>query len=146
MKEKNVVIDSNLLIKSKLSEDESKKASKLIRNYITNDYVFIEPPIFEIEIYSVLIARGGDVKEVYSMINQLKKDNLKVVDMEFEYFNKACEIVESGNNKSGYPSLYDAIYHAIAVVEDIDFITADKKHYEKTKHFGNIKLFPDYRP
>jgi hypothetical protein len=32
------------------------------------------------------------------------------------------------------------MYHALAIEEEALFITADRKHYEKTKHLGNIEL------
>jgi predicted nucleic acid-binding protein len=35
----------------------------------------------------------------------------------------------------------EIIEPSIAIRENALFITADKKHYEKTKHLGNIKLY-----
>lgn len=43
------------------------------------------------------------------------------------------KISQRGQAKSGFPSMYDSIYHALAIKLDAIFLTADKKHDAKTK-------------
>jgi predicted nucleic acid-binding protein len=40
--------------------------------------------------------------------------------------------------------MYDSIYHALAIVEDGVFVTADNRHFEKVKNFGHIALLKDW--
>ncbi len=36
--------------------------------------------------------------------------------------------------------LFDTLYHAVALVEDIPFITADRRYFKKAKRLGNIVM------
>jgi predicted nucleic acid-binding protein len=66
---------------------------------------------------------------------------LKEVILDAKTIAKAKEIItNSSHPKSGFPSFYDVSYHALAIVNECQFITADKKHYEKTKKEGYIEL------
>ena len=70
--------------------------------------------------------------------------NIEHLDLSQQIVGLSLNIVEqTGQPNSGSPSFYDACYHAIALINDCDFITADKKHYEKTKALGNIRLLQD---
>jgi predicted nucleic acid-binding protein len=53
-------------------------------------------------------------------------------------------ICQNGHEKSGYPTMYDSIYHAMAILNEGIFITSDKRHYEKAKTFGYISLLKDW--
>ena len=57
----------------------------------------------------------------------------------------AQKISENGNLKSGYPAMYDSVYHAMAIEGRGNFITADKKHYVKAQSFGSIYLLEDWK-
>jgi len=46
--------------------------------------------------------------------------------------------------KSGFPSFYDASYHALAITHECQFITADKRHIAKAKGFGHVTLLSDW--
>lgn len=46
--------------------------------------------------------------------------------------------------KHPHTSFYDASYHALALKTGGTFLTADKKYYEQTKKWGNIRLLKDY--
>ena len=48
------------------------------------------------------------------------------------------------HEKSGFPTIYDSIYHALAIQLDAVFLTADKKHYAKAKEYGHIKLLSEW--
>lgn len=41
-------------------------------------------------------------------------------------------------------SFYDASYHALAIVNDMEFITADEKYSHKVKDQGNILALKDW--
>ena len=53
-------------------------------------------------------------------------------------------MAENGHPKSGFPSVYDAAYHVMAISDGGVFVTADKKHVAKTRPFGHVCLLGDY--
>ncbi len=57
---------------------------------------------------------------------------------------QAEQICKHGHKKSGFPTMYDSVYHAMAVINNGVFITSDKRHYEKAKSFGHIALLDDW--
>ena len=60
-----------------------------------------------------------------------------------EVWKKPEEIFSHGHVKTGYPSMYDSIYHALALVEGGIFASVDKRHFEKVENFGHIALLKD---
>lgn len=137
---KQVVIDSNILIKSLREEDGSEKCQELIRGWISDGTLILVPSLFEFEVYAVLCARGDSCDFAQEIIEQWKGNVLRVVELKPEYIAKAQEIVKSGNNRSGFPSFYDSIYHAISIIEGATFFTADHKHVKKAEGFGFIQF------
>lgn len=53
-------------------------------------------------------------------------------------------MARTGHDKSGYPSIYDSIYQSLAMQVEGVFLTADKKHFAKTKQFKHICLLKDW--
>jgi len=41
--------------------------------------------------------------------------------------------------------LFDTLYHAVALLEDIPFITADRRYFRKAKKLGNIVMLDSTR-
>jgi predicted nucleic acid-binding protein len=56
---------------------------------------------------------------------------------------KAIDITQQGHPQSGYPSIYDSVFHAMAICNDATLVTADRRHYEKTKQLGHIIQLKD---
>jgi hypothetical protein len=46
----------------------------------------------------------------------------------------------------GFPTLFDSIYHAMAIERHAMLITADRRHFAKAGNFGHITLLADWRP
>jgi predicted nucleic acid-binding protein len=70
---------------------------------------------------------------------------LRLAHLTRVYVEKILEICRTGHIKSGFPSFYDACYHALAMIHDCHFITADKRHFSKTHQLGNIVLLSDWQ-
>ncbi len=135
---KKIVLDSSVFIKLFLDESDRQLAVNLIRNSTTTK--IIVPLIFTYEVISVAISHKLPAERIYALIQEQQLVNLEFVEMSSELLKKAVKITDSGNIKSGFPSFYDSVYHALAIIHNCDFITADKKHYAKTKKFSHIKL------
>jgi predicted nucleic acid-binding protein len=109
-----------------------------------NDRHILAPTLFY-EILASAIYTKVDIVKVYALLEKQQKINLKLVEPDFASLQTAKAITDTGHPKSGYPSFYDAVYHALAINHDCKFITADVKHYEKTKRLGYIVLLSDWK-
>ena len=66
---------------------------------------------------------------------------MRIVNLSEDLIEKTFKMTKHGHKKSGFPSFYDCIYHALAIHEKCTFITSDEKHFDKThKKFGHVKL------
>lgn len=70
---------------------------------------------------------------------------MTVVSPSLSLWKRAQETCRDGHKNSGFPSMYDSIYHAIAIEANGVFVTADKKHFAKTKQHGNICLLENWK-
>lgn len=59
---------------------------------------------------------------------------------------RAEKIAATGHVKSGYPDLENSIYHAMAIERGGIFVTADQRHFAKTRQFGSVVLLADWEP
>nr|VFJ52391.1 MAG: PIN domain-containing protein [Candidatus Kentron sp. FW] len=84
------------------------------------------------------------IDHVLALIRKYSRYNLELVDLTDECWLKAEEIARYGNEKSGFPSLYDSVYHALAIENDCSFITADNRHETKAENFGHIVLVENW--
>jgi len=137
----NYVIDSSVFAKLLLNEDDSSKVEDLICKIIKEgDYILV-PSIFSYEIVGIFKKHNFPIYIIKDFVKRYNNNAyLKVINIDDEILDLALDITTKGNKKSGFPSFYDATYHALAILNDCDFITADKKHYEKTKRLGNVQL------
>ena len=71
--------------------------------------------------------------------------SLNIVELNVEQWNIAGTMTQSGHQKSGFPSLYDSCYHALAIDNDCLFLTADKRHAAKTESFSHLQLLEDWK-
>lgn len=135
-----IVLDSCIFAKIFLDEKGHEPAKKLIRHLVVNETKILVPSLFSYEIYSIALRNKVPFNVISQLLKQYKQFNLEEVELENNMITKSEEIISSGNNKSGYPSIYDAIYHSLAILNNCDFITDDRKYYEKVRRLGNIKL------
>lgn len=136
------VIDSNIFIKIFIDEDDSPQAKAFFLHCLKEGIVLLVPSIFTYEILYIAQKKGHSIEAVREHLNKNKQ--IQVVELSNRLMNKSVDIInKTSHPKSGFPSFYDASYHALAMLNDCDFITADKRHYEKTKELGNIKLLAE---
>lgn len=141
---KKFVIDSCVFMKLFLEEENDEIAEKLITEAAKNHDLIYVPNIFIYEVSSIIANKNLDMKQVFSILEKYKKSTLKIIDPDSHLLIKAIEMARGGNAKSGYPAVYDSIYHALAIENNCTFITSDIKHYTKSKKFGFIKLLKEY--
>jgi len=135
-----VVLDANIFLKVFKEEHDSSHAKDLLKNLVKSITPILEPPIVVNETIHTCERDKLDVEAACYLFKGLIELNLNFVSLTGELIDKTLAITKEGHEKSGYPTFSDSMYHAIAIKEDALFITADKRHYEKTKHLGNIEL------
>ncbi len=135
-----LVIDSNIGAKLFTQETDSQKAVDLFEAGVKKQFSLIVPELFKYEIASIAYYKRIPLEPVLHLFDEQIDRILNYVKPSTRAWLKAQEIAQDGNHKSGFPSMYDSIYHAMAIELDGVFITADKKHYEKTKQYGHILL------
>ena len=140
---KTLVIDANIFVKPFLQEEDSEKAREFLSVCLENDINLLVPSLFQYEAFSVLRKKGIGYSLAKRTLLKFLNVNLKVVEFDLDIAEKAFEISSKGHKKTGFPTFYDSSYHALAMLNDCDFITADRRHYEKTKELGHIRLLSD---
>lgn len=139
------VIDSSVFAKIFIEESDSKIARGFIATCLSENIKLIAPKLFYYEIVQVVLHYNYSLINILQLLNKYCSYNLTLIDPSNECWLKAEEIVKYGHSKSGFPSLYDSIYHALAILYGCQFITADKRHEAKTSKFGHITLLENWK-
>lgn len=136
------VIDSSVFNKLYLDEADRDKAQQLFIYAAAGDAVLLAPDLLYLEVVNTAQRCGVPVASVVELLDAQRYllDMRAVNDSERK---KAIDIMMNGHSKSGYPSIYDAIFHAMALCNNAVFVTADKRHYSKTQMLGNICLLSE---
>lgn len=139
-----IVIDSCIFNKLFLEEPDREQAIELINEVTKRKYQVLVPSLFLYEVLSITSVSNFPTEQAFELITQYQKANLEIVELDQSCILKAIEICETGHQKSGFPSFYDASYHALAIVNNCIFITADNRHVSKTLQFGHIVLLKNW--
>ena len=140
-----VVLDSCVFNKLFLQEPDHREAVELITELSIRNYQVLVPSLFLYEVLSIAAASSFSIKNAHALITQYQLANLEIVELDQPTILKAIEICEQGHEKSGFQSFYDASYHALAIMNECQFITADKRHASKAKSFGYVTLLIDWK-
>ena len=139
-----VVLDANIYVKLfKKDEHDSDIAVTLINKLVSNSVEIIEPAIVVNETITTCEIAKQDIQQACDFFKAMIDFKMRFVDINAVLIDQTLSITQEGHEKSGYPTFSDSMYHAIALQEDALFITADRRHYEKAKHLGNIQLLKD---
>ncbi len=135
-----VIVDSSVFNKLYLNEAGRETAVALFEAASVGKIQLRAPQLLVYEVLATAHHYAIDCALILNFLDSQIGKTLVLTEPTKNHWKKAFEISNQGHKKSGYPSLYDAIYHAIAIVEKGQFLTADKRHYEKTKFLGSIAL------
>ena len=139
-----LVIDSNIGAKLFTQEADSQQAVDLFEAGVKNKFSFVVPELFKYEIANIAYRKKIPLEPVITFFDEQVDKVLDYVKPSTHAWLKAEEIAQDGHEKSGYPSMYDSIYQAMAIESGGVFITADKKHYDKAKQHGHILLLEEW--
>lgn len=133
------VIDSSVFNKLYLDEVDRDKAQYLFIQAAENKAKLLAPDLLFLEVVNTAQRCGVPISEVVDLLDA-QKYLMQMRAINEQEQEMALQIIGQGHSKSGYPSIYDAVFHAMAICNDAIFITADKRHYDKTKQLGSIAL------
>ena len=142
--QKTFIIDSNLFAKILHPEHDSGEAKIFFKTCVKFNIKLFAPDLFKYEIAEVTRYHKGSLQKTRDLLHSFENSILSINDPNDDMWLLAEKIVDTGNPKSGFPSMYDSIYHAMAICMDSVFITADKKHFEKAKSFNHICLLDEW--
>ncbi|SCN47082.1 type II toxin-antitoxin system VapC family toxin [methanotrophic endosymbiont of Bathymodiolus puteoserpentis (Logatchev)] len=136
------VIDSSVFNKLYLDEIDRDKAKQLFIQAAAGKVILIAPDLLYLEVVNTAQRCGVPIDSVVELL-EAQKYLLQIRAVSDSERKKAIEIIATGHIKSGYPSIYDALFHAMALCNKAVFVTADKHHYAKTQILGNICLLSE---
>jgi len=130
------VLDASVIYKWYADEDNSDKANKILEDYKSGK---IEVSIPDLLILELSNALKFNPKITSSEINEII-DNIYA--LELNIIIPTIELIKSAVKLSyDYEiTIYDAIYLALAKDLEFEFITADKKLYNKIEDVKFVKL------
>ena len=130
-----IVIDSSVFVKLMVAEDDSAAARAFMVACLQQEIDFGAPDLFRLEVLGFALHHGIPFVHVRELIEIQEAAGFQIRPLSSDVIDHADAIARNGNKKSGYPSLQDSLYHALAIATDGIFVTADRKHLEKTKKF-----------
>lgn len=104
--------------------------------------VLLAPDLLYLEVINTAQRCGVPIDAVVELL-EAQKYLLEMRAVSDAERKKAVEIIAQGHEKSGYPSIYDALFHAMALCNQAVFVTADKRHFTKTQQLGSICLLSE---
>ncbi len=143
------VLDANVFLEYIYGRSLQTIAKQIIQDGILEKIQIVVPSLVMDEITEVLCGNMDNAKDIQKHLQYIEKiTKANVVNITVPNTTirmKAIEITRNGNKKSGYPELTDCLYHSLAIMSDAIFITNDKKHIAKVKHFGSIMELSAYK-
>jgi len=121
-------------------ETDSDQAIKLFNKLISEVVEILAPSVVVNETVTTCEVNRHPLSEVCDFFCALIGSGILLLELDTVIIQKTLSMTEQGDAKSGFPTFSDSLYHAMAMEEDALFITADRRHYQKTKHLGNIEL------
>jgi len=136
------VPDASVILKWVLREEgpDSEAALRLFHDFSTGLVDFFLPPLWFYEVANVLSLKIGPA-DALRILHFLIEQKFLICELSWPSVQRTCEMV--GDLKV---SFYDACYHALAIQEGAQFITADERYYRKSRTCGSILLLADYTP
>lgn len=141
-----IVLDASVFVKLFKQEDDSATARRLIEDLADGEEDFLAPSILIYEALSAALHVGQSFDKVTTLVDDLRRFGLSIEEPRSDELLLAEKIARSEAKGGGFPTLFDSIYHAMAIRRDCTLVTADERHFAKAGRFGHIALLADWRP
>ena len=139
-----IIVDANIAVKVLHDEPDSEQAKEFFKSCAEENARLLVPEHFIYELVNVCQRVGVEVERVLEFYDALNNSILTPVTPQKSVWLLAEKIAKDGHPQSGFPSIYDSIYHALAIEVGGVFTTADKRHHSKTQRYGSILLLEEW--
>ncbi|CDX49985.1 conserved hypothetical protein [Mesorhizobium plurifarium] len=140
-----IIVDASIFIKLFRDEDDSEQARNLFAKNIADGRAMAAPSILLYEALSAALHYEQSFVMVAKLIAGLREGGFELLEPDMDELAKTQEMATQLSPAGGYPTLNDCVYHAIAINRAGTLVTADRRHFAKTKHLGRITLLADWR-
>lgn len=96
------------------------------------------------ECLSVALRYGVPFALVHNLVQSARGEYLEIIVPDVDDWLLA-EKLALGDPVHGRPGLADSLYHALAIRRGAVMITADRSHFNKTKHHGCVMMLEDWQ-
>ncbi|TPI35412.1 type II toxin-antitoxin system VapC family toxin [Mesorhizobium sp. B3-1-9] len=140
-----IIVDASIFIKLFRDEDGSEQARNLFAKNIADGRAMAAPSILLYESLSAALHYEQSFVMVATLIAGLREGGFQLLEPDMGELAKTQEIATQLSPAGGYPTLNDCVYYAMAINRAATLVTADQRHFAKTKHLGSIVLLADWR-
>jgi predicted nucleic acid-binding protein len=141
-----LVLDASILAKLFRDEADSPVAEAVLVHCAQRQIVHIAPGLALYEFLFVALHYGVPFDVPIRIIADIKKAGFQFVEPDAAELRRAESIATMKSRTHGFPELKDSIYHAISIMRGGTFLTADKRHVDRTRALESVQLLSDWRP
>lgn len=135
------VLDASVIVKWYIAnpdEQDAEQALAILEGIETSSITLIQPPHSLAEVAAVL-ARELPEQAVDYFLELSRIFDANATNPSNAAYQHAIELSNRLNHH-----LFDTLYHAVALEENVNMITADRKYYDKAKTLGGIMLLESF--
>ena len=143
-----VMVDASLALKWVLAEPDSHSAVILLNQWTDEGISIIAPALFTYEVTNTLYRQVVAGKLAYEEAKQGLTDLFSIgVLLKFSLYENISTQAMEFAHQLNLPATYDAHYLALALHENCEYWTADKRLWNIVKgRFDWVRWFSDYHP
>ena len=136
-----LVLDASVIIKWFKQEIYTEIATKIKDDFVNGIHEIVVPDLILYEITNGMrYDKKFDANLIKESLDNLLKMEIDIVIPSKDLISRAIEISYSSN-----VTIYDAIYIALAELNDAIFITADETLYKKSKRMKFVKFISEVK-
>ncbi|MFI0842651.1 type II toxin-antitoxin system VapC family toxin [Mesorhizobium sp. IMUNJ 23232] len=141
-----IVVDASIFVKLLKEEDDSDRARSFIDHMLAKGEGYLSPSVVLYESLSAALHVEVPLDTVGNLFEEFRALGLVMEEPSQADLKLAETIARKRSPVGGYPTLFDSIYHAMAIQRGGMFVTADARHVAKAGQFGHVTLLADWKP
>lgn len=146
---KTYVVDTSVVVWAFLEDQQKAKVELLLSKAIVGKIKLVAPSLLWYEFFSVMVkCYHSDVEALACLkaFSSLVEDGIITLFEEPANVEAVMIAHSVATGSLGHIGPGDACFHGLALRLGCDFLTNDKKHYNKTKNsIGHVVLFEDLK-
>lgn len=142
---RSLVVDTSVLARYFFAHEHTPIARNIIERGYHGELILAAPSLLLYEIASVFSKERCDARTAARALGDVvalvEANIINLIEPDEILLRKALDMAAFDTGGQGYISVYDATFHALAVLNGATFVTADRKHFQKAaKPFGHIEM------